>query len=60
MPDFWTDGVEGSDAACYKLWGNGMALPNALYVLEGLAERLERVYPEAQEKSEEIRSTKYV
>ena len=37
MPDFWTDGVEGSDAACYKLWGNGMALPNALYVLEGIA-----------------------
>lgn len=37
MPDFWTDGVEGSDAARYKLWGNGMALPNALYVLEGIA-----------------------
>ena len=38
MPDFWTDGVEGSDAARYKLWGNGMALPNALYVMEGIAE----------------------
>ena len=37
MPDFWTDGVEGSDAARYKLWGNGMALPNALYIMEGLA-----------------------
>ena len=37
MPDFWTDGVEGSDAARYKLWGNGMALPNALYVMEGIA-----------------------
>ena len=37
MPDFWTDGVEGSDSARYKLWGNGMALPNALYVLEGIA-----------------------
>ena len=36
MPDFWTDGVEGSDAARYKLWGNGMALPNALYILEGI------------------------
>ena len=35
MPDFWTDGVEGSDAARYKLWGNGMALPNALYIMEG-------------------------
>lgn len=38
MPDWWTDGVEGSDAAKYKMWGNGMALPNALYVLEGIAE----------------------
>ena len=38
MPGFWTDGVEGSDAARYKLWGNGMALPNALYVMEGIAE----------------------
>ena len=36
MPDFWTDGVEGSDAARYKLWGNGMALPNALYIMEGI------------------------
>ena len=38
MPDWWLDGVEGSDAARYKLWGNGMALPNALYVMEGIAE----------------------
>lgn len=38
MPDWWLDGVEGSDAARYKLWGNGMALPNALYVLEGIDE----------------------
>lgn len=42
MPDFWTDGVEGSDAARYKLWGNGMALPNALYVMEGVAETKSR------------------
>lgn len=42
MPDFWTDGVEGSDAARYKLWGNGMALPNALYVMEGVAEAKSR------------------
>ena len=38
MPDWWLDGVEGSDAARYKLWGNGMALPNALYVMEGIAQ----------------------
>lgn len=35
MPDWWLDGVEGSDAARYKMFGNGMALPNALYIMEG-------------------------
>ena len=38
MPDWWLDDVEGSDAARYKLWGNGMALPNALYIMEGIAQ----------------------
>lgn len=31
-------GVEGSDAAQYKMWGNGMALPCVLYVMQGIAE----------------------
>lgn len=35
MPDFWEDGVAGADASRYKMYGNGMALPNALYVMEG-------------------------
>lgn len=35
MPDWWEEGVSGSDVARYKMWGNGMALPNALYVMEG-------------------------
>lgn len=39
MPDFWEDGVDGADSARYKMWGNGMALPNALYVMEGFYER---------------------
>ena len=30
-----------SDAAEYKMWGNGIALPNALYVMEGIAEELQ-------------------
>jgi DNA (cytosine-5)-methyltransferase 1 len=29
-----------TDSAEYKLWGNGIALPCALYVLEGIAEEL--------------------
>ena len=41
FPDCWTDGVEGSDSAQYKMWGNGMALPNMLHVMRGI-ERAER------------------
>ena len=27
-----------TDSAEYKMWGNGIALPNALYVMQGIAE----------------------
>lgn len=37
FPGCWTDGVEGSDSAKYKMWGNGMALPNMLHVMRGIA-----------------------
>ena len=30
-----------SDSAEYEMWGNGVALPNVLYVLEGIREALE-------------------
>lgn len=36
FPDWWETGVEGSDSARYKMWGNGMALPCVLYVMEGI------------------------
>ena len=29
-----------SDSAVYKMWGNGIALPNALFVMQGIAEEL--------------------
>ena len=38
MPDWWGDGVAGADTPRYKMFGNGMALPNALYVMEGFNE----------------------
>ena len=38
FPDWWEDGVNGSDSARYKMWGNGMALPCVLYVMEGIAD----------------------
>lgn len=37
FPDYWMDGVDGSDSAKYKMWGNGMALPCMLYVMDGIA-----------------------
>lgn len=36
FPDWWTDGVPGRDSAKYKMWGNGMALPNMLHVMRGI------------------------
>ena len=38
FPDWWEDGVDGSDSARYKMWGNGMALPCVLYVMEGITD----------------------
>lgn len=37
MPDWWCADIPHSDAQEYRIWGNGMALPNALYIMEGLA-----------------------
>lgn len=38
FPDWWTDGVDSSDTAKYKMWGNGIALPCAYDVLRRIAE----------------------
>ncbi len=40
FPDDWESGVKGSDSARYKMWGNGMALPCVLYVMEGIADAM--------------------
>ena len=49
FPDWWTDGVEGSDSAKYKMWGNGIALPCAVDVLGRIADAMRE---EEQDKSE--------
>lgn len=38
-----------SDGAAYKLWGNGIALPCFLYVMEGIKEILERTSTKTHE-----------
>jgi DNA (cytosine-5)-methyltransferase 1 len=40
FPDWWCADVPHTDSAEYKLWGNGVALPCVLYVMEGIAEIL--------------------
>lgn len=44
FPDWWTDGVEGSDSAQYKMWGNGIALPCAVDVLGRIAREGEHAH----------------
>lgn len=31
-----------TDSSEYKMWGNGIALPNALYVMQGIADQLQK------------------
>lgn len=47
FPDWWENGVQGSDSARYKMWGNGIALPNAVYVI-GCAKKLIQVKRQGQ------------
>ena len=42
FPDNWEDGVQGSDSARYKMWGNGIALPCAADVLRRIAKEIKR------------------
>lgn len=41
FPDWWCDGVEGSDSNIYKMWGNGIALPCAADVFGRIAKAME-------------------
>ena len=41
FPDWWCSDVEHTDSAEYKMWGNGVALPCVLYVMEGIKKYLE-------------------
>ena len=45
FPDWWTDGVEGSDSAKYKMWGNAIAIPCAADVLGRIAKELRKDEP---------------
>ena len=38
FPDWWCADVPHKDTSEYRMWGNGVALPCVLYVMEGVAE----------------------
>lgn len=40
FPDWWCADIPHKDAPEYKMWGNGVALPCVLYIMEGLVEAL--------------------
>lgn len=42
FPPDWAADIPHSNSAEYKMWGNGMALPCVLYVIEGLAAELSK------------------
>lgn len=42
FPADWAADVPHSDTAEYKMWGNGMALPCMLYIMEGLSAELSK------------------
>ena len=39
MPDWWCDDIPHGDSAEYKMWGNGMALPCVMYLMEGISKK---------------------
>ena len=38
FPDYWTDGVNGSNTAKYRMWGNSIAIPCAYDVFNKIVE----------------------
>ena len=41
FPDWWCSDIPHTDSAEYKMWGNGVALPCVLYVMEGIRKALD-------------------
>lgn len=52
FPDDWCADVHHADSAEYKMWGNGMALPCSLYIMEGVLELLKGNDKKEEDKKE--------
>lgn len=42
FPDWWCADIPHKDTPEYRMWGNGVALPCILYVMEGIADTLNK------------------
>lgn len=54
FPDWWTEGVKGSDSAEYRMWGNGVCLQNCFYILNRIVE-----YEKRKQNSPGVKETPY-
>lgn len=43
FPDWWCDGVQGSESDQYRMWGNGMTLSVIHFLLRRIKEHDEEV-----------------
>ena len=50
----WHNGLH-TDSSEYKMWGNGIALPNALYVMQGIADAIDSVKEPVKTKREQAK-----
>ena len=42
FPDWWTNGIKGSDSNLYRMWGNGIALPCAADTIGRIVKAIEK------------------
>lgn len=42
FPDWWVDGVEGSESAQYKMWGNGVGLNCVYWIMKRISKELKK------------------
>lgn len=57
FPDWWCADIPHKDTPEYRMWGNGVALPCVLYVMEGVAENLNNGSGGKNERSFEQKET---
>lgn len=52
FPDWWCEDIPHRDRGEYRMWGNGVALPCVLYVMEGVRDALVKKSAQVNKKGE--------